>query len=207
MRLHIFYCPCKLWIDLDEKTMQKPEAMSKFEATFRNAVANAERDVMIEQIRSNPQMSLSELGKLATGDLGSLLKGITIGEILGQISKPGRPAAGKTARPAAPAPAKATGGRKPGRPAKSEAKEAGGGSGKRGGGAKGVDTRTPAGREAYDQAMINALKQAGKASAAPELAAAVGGTPLQIRTSLARLIERGLVNWTGQARGTRYTAV
>ena len=42
---------------------------------------------------------------------------------------------------------------------------------------------------------------------AAHLAAAVGGTPLQIRTSLARLIERGLVNWTGQARGTRYTAV
>jgi hypothetical protein len=186
--------------------MQKPEAMSKFEATFRNAVANAERDVMIEQIRSNPQMSLSELGKLATGELGSLLKGITIGEILGQISKAGgRAATGKAARTAAPAPAKATGGRKPGRPAKSEAKEAGGGGGKRG--AKGVDTRTPAGREAYDQAMISALKQAGKAAAAPELAAAVGGTPLQIRTSLARLIERGLVNWTGQARGTRYTAV
>jgi hypothetical protein len=187
--------------------MQKPEAMSKFEATFRNAVANAERDVMIEQIRSNPQMSLSELGKLATGDLGPLLKGITIGEILGQISKAsGRAATGKVARAAAPAPAKSTGGRKPGRPAKAEAKEAGGAS-KRGGGSKGVDTRTPAGREAYDQAMISALKQAGKAAAAPELAAAVGGTPLQIRTSLARLIERGLVNWTGQARGTRYTAV
>lgn len=188
--------------------MQKPEAMSKFEATFRNAVANAERDVMIEQIRSNPQMSLSELGKLATGDLGSLLKGITIGEILGQISKAnGRPAAGKTARAAAPAPAPAKGGRKGGRQPKAEAKEASGGGGKRGGAAKGVDTRTPAGREAYDQAMIAALKQAGKAAAAPELAAAVGGTPLQIRTSLARLIERGLVNWTGQARGTRYTAV
>lgn len=186
--------------------MQKPEAMSKFEATFRNAVANAERDVMIEQIRSNPQMSLSELGKLATGELGSLLKGITIGEILGQISKPGRAAPGKAAQKAAPAPAKSSGGgRKSGR-ASGGGKESGGSS-KRGGAAKGVDTRTPAGREAYDTSMLNALKQVGKAAAAPELAAIVGGTPLQIRTSLARLIERGLVNWTGQARGTRYTLV
>lgn len=189
--------------------MQKPEAMSKFETTFRNAVANAERDVMIEQIRSNPQMSLSELGKLATGDLGPLLKGITIGEILGQISKAVRASGGgKAARPAAPAPAKASGGRKPGRQPR-EAKEtsAPAGGGKRGGGSKGVDTRTPAGREAYDTAMLNALKSVGKAAAAPELAAAVGGTPLQIRTSLARLIERGAVTWSGQARGTRYTAV
>lgn len=190
--------------------MQKTEAMSKFETTFRNAVANAERDVMIEQIRTNPQMSLSELGKLATGDLGPLLKGITIGEILGQISaKPaGRASAGKAARAAAaPAPAKSSGGRKPGGRSRGEGREAkeSSGGGKRA--AKGVDTRTPAGREAYDQAMLNALKQVGKAAAAPELAAAVGGTPLQIRTSLARLIERGLVNWTGQARGTRYTAV
>ena len=32
-----------------------------------------------------------------------------------------------------------------------------------------------------------------------------GGSPLQIRTALARLIETGTVNWSGRARGTRYT--
>ncbi|HEY8375461.1 MAG TPA: hypothetical protein VIK91_03185 [Nannocystis sp.] len=178
--------------------------MSRFETTFRNAVANAERDVMIEQIRSNPQMSLAELGKLATGELGSLLKGITIGEVLGQ----GAPAARASARgrSAAAAPAKA---RKGGRQAAPAAKEAAPSAAKRGGAAArpAVDTRTPAGREAYDQAMLNALKAAGGPQAAPQLSAVVGGTPLQVRTSLARLIERGLVTWTGQARGTRYTAV
>lgn len=186
--------------------------MSRFEATFRSAVANAERDVMIEQIRSTPTMSLAELGKLATGELGSLLKGITIGEILG--AKPARPSAGKAARPAAAAPAKSSGGRKGGRAAakgkakgKAKEKEAEKESApKRGGGSKAVDTRTPAGREAYDQSVLDALKAAGKDVAAPDLSKVVGGTPLQIRTALARLIERGAVKWTGQARGTRYTA-
>jgi hypothetical protein len=182
--------------------MQKVRTMSRFETTFRNAVANAERDVMIEQIRSNPQMSLAELGKLATGELGSLLKGITIGELLGQAgaapaSRGGRGA--KAGRAAAPAKA----GRK-GRAA-APAKEAA--PAKRGGAKPVVDTRTPAGRDAYDEAMLNALKAADGPRAAPELSAVVGGTPLQVRTSLARLIERGLVSWTGQARGTRYSAV
>lgn len=183
--------------------------MSRFETTFRNAVANAERDVMIEQIRSNPQMSLAELGKLATGELGSLLKGITIGEVLGLAAPSGKPAraAGRAGRPAAAAPAKAAGGRKPGRPAAAPAKEAAQAAPAAKRSRAAVDTRTPAGRDAYDQAMLNALKGASGPQAAPQLSSVVGGTPLQVRTSLARLIERGMVSWTGQARGTRYTAV
>lgn len=179
--------------------------MSKFETTFRNAVANAERDVMIDQIRSNPQMSLAELGKLASGDLGSLLKGITIGEILGQQPQAARAktAPAKAVRPAAAAPVKSAG-RKPGRKGDAGKVEKSEGGSKRG---KSVDTRTPAGREAFDTAMLNALRAAGGNQAAPDLSALVGGTPLQVRTALARLIERGAVTWTGQARGTRYTAV
>lgn len=193
--------------------MQKAKTMSRFETTFRNAVANAERDVMIEQIRSNPQMSLAELGKLATGELGSLLKGITIGELLGQGGGAAAPsprggAAGKPVKvPRALAKAPEKAGRK-GRGAAAPAKEAPAPAAKRGGGSKAVvDTRTPAGRDAYDQGMLNALKNAPGPQAAPDLSAVVGGTPLQVRTALARLIERGLVSWTGQARGTRYTAV
>jgi hypothetical protein len=33
----------------------------------------------------------------------------------------------------------------------------------------------------------------------------IGGDPTQLRTSLNRLIERGLVTFTGKARGTRYS--
>lgn len=199
--------------------------MSRFETTFRNAVANAERDVLIEQIRSNPQMSLVELGKLATGDLGSLLKVITIGDIL-RVAGGAAPAAaatgggrarrtggagGKAGRGSQRAAGGGGGGRR-GRPKASEAASSGAGGGtKRGGGAKGaakeVDTRTPSGRAEYDQAMLGALKSAGGTQSAPELANVVGGTPLQVRTSLGRLIEAGLVSWTGQARGTRYNAV
>jgi hypothetical protein len=185
--------------------------MSRFETTFRNAVANAERDVMIEQIRSNPQMSLAELGKLATGELGSLLKGITIGELLGQggAAPPAAPRGRGGAKPVKVPQAlvaKAPTGRK-GRGAAAPAKEAPAPAAKRGGSKAVVDTRTPAGRDAYDQAMLNALKNATGPQAAPDLSAVVGGTPLQVRTALARLIERGVVSWTGQARGTRYTAV
>ena len=100
--------------------MQKPGAMSRFETTFRNAVASAERDVMIEQIRNTPQMSLTELGKLATGELGGLLKGITIGELLGLgKAKAPRAAATGTAKPSGDR--KASGAAK-GRGAKAKAK-------------------------------------------------------------------------------------
>lgn len=195
--------------------MQKLGAMSRFETTFRNAVASAERDVMIEQIRKTPQMSLAELGKLATGDFSSLLKGITIGEVLGlaagkakakapvETAKPSERKAGRSTAKGRKAKAKAD---KPkaekAKADKPKAKKAKDGAPKR---AKGVDTRTPVGREAYDQAVLDAVVAAGKAASAPELTAIAGGTPLQIRTALGRLIERGLVKWTGQARGTRYT--
>ena len=41
---------------------------------------------------------------------------------------------------------------------------------------------------------------------APDLRAAVGGTPDQARRALNRLIEEGSVLYTGKARGTRYRA-
>jgi len=175
--------------------------MSKFETTFRTAVLNAERDVLVEQIRANPQMNLSELGKLATGGLAGLLGSITIGDLVG---------GGGTA--AAPARAgKGRGGRKPG-PKGAAVKSAGtkaakprGAKAPAAGGAE-VDTRTAEGRAAYDGNVLAALKAATGPQAASDLTNKVGGTPLQIRTALARLIEAGSVNWAGRARGTRYTA-
>jgi hypothetical protein len=177
--------------------------MSKFETTFRTAVLNAERDVLVEQIRANPQMNLSELGKLATGGLAGLLGSITIGDLVG--------GGGGAAAPARAG--KGRGGRKPG-PKGSAAKRTGAKAAKpRGakaapaaaGGAE-VDTRTAEGRAAYDANVLAALKGATGPQAASDLTNKVGGTPLQIRTALARLIEAGSVNWAGRARGTRYTA-
>ena len=175
--------------------------MSRFETTFRNAIANAERDVLVEQIRANPRMSLSELGKLATGELGNLLKQITVADLVGAASGGPRAAAkaierkpvheGVTARSEGDDGRKARGeggGRKP-KVAQDE-----------------VDTRTGEGRAVYDQAVLAALRAATGPQSASNLTAVAGGSPLQIRTALARLIEAGQVHWSGRARGTRYTA-
>jgi len=179
--------------------------MSRFENTFRSAVANAERDVVIAQIRANPEMTLSELGKLTSGELGPLLKGLTIGDLIAaagtkapKAPKAAAPKAGKKAAPkaskgrgrkaSAPAAAKA--------PAKAPAKAS-----------AEVETRTATGRERYDQSVLSAIKGFGKPMSAEELRASVGGTPLQARASLARLINAGTVTWEGKARGTRYSLV
>jgi len=176
--------------------------MSRFETTFLTAVANAERGVLVDQIRANPQMNLQALGKLATGPLGGLLNHITIGDLIserarGGVSSPaprgGRKAAvAVAAAPAAPAAPAA------GRKAKAE------GGGRKAPAAE-VDTRTAEGRAAYDAAVLGALKGMTKPASASNLTAVAGGSPLQIRTALARLIEAGAVQWSGRARGTRYT--
>lgn len=68
-----------------------------------------------------------------------------------------------------------------------------------------VNTRTPTGRRRYDQAVLQVLKVSPTPLSAPQIRSRVGGTPLQTRTALNRLIESGKVGWTGKARGTRYT--
>jgi hypothetical protein len=175
--------------------------MSKFETTFRTAVANAERDVLVEQIRANPQMNLGELGRLATGELSDLLKSITVADLIGGgggsvAAAPARKAKGRGGRKAKMGGASkrpGTRAAKPGPKPKAAAANA-------------VDTRTAEGRGAYDQSVLTALKAASGPQSASDLTSKVGGSPLQIRTALARLIEAGGVNWSGRARGTRYTA-
>ncbi len=162
--------------------------MSRFENTFRSAVANAERDVLIAQIRANPQMTLSELGKLTSGELGPLLKGLTIGDLVsaagGAPLKAAKAAKGKTRGKKA---------QKAVKPAKPKTAE--------------VETRTATGRARYDESVLAAIKGFGKPMSAEELRASVGGTPLQARASLARLINAGTITWEGKARGTRYSLV
>jgi hypothetical protein len=178
--------------------------MSRFEATFRTAIANAERDVLVDQIRANPQMSLQELGKLSTGELGGLLRQITVGDLVGAVARSaaaaapaakksvGRPIGSKNAAKPVAAPGVA----KPAAPANKPALKASAGE---------VDTRTAEGRAAYDAAVLVALRASTRPQSASDLTRVAGGSPLQIRTSLARLIETGGVHWSGRARGTRYT--
>ena len=70
---------------------------------------------------------------------------------------------------------------------------------------KNVDTRTAAGREAYDQAVLESIQSAKKPIGATDIRRKVGGTPLQVRTAAKRLEEGGYITSKGQARATRYS--
>ncbi len=69
-----------------------------------------------------------------------------------------------------------------------------------------VNTRTPEGRAKLDAAVLDALHKAGGLTKAAALREQVGGTTLQVRAALNRLIETGAVVFEGRARATRYAA-
>lgn len=73
-----------------------------------------------------------------------------------------------------------------------------------GGGA--VDTRTPAARKRYDDSVYRAVKASSSPISAQDVRAQVGGTPLQARKALNRLIEAGRLSFQGKARATKYSA-
>ncbi len=91
-------------------------------------------------------------------------------------------------------------------PKKPEAKAraAAGGGGKAG---KSVNTRTPEGRAQYDAAVFDAVSAAGKPVGSSALRRKIGGTPLQLRTALNRLIDDKKVTYEGRARATRYSVL
>lgn len=69
----------------------------------------------------------------------------------------------------------------------------------------GVDTRSQAGRDAYDTRVLTYLRgRAREFVAAREVMESVGGSTTQMRGALNRLIEQGDVTYKGKARGTRY---
>lgn len=68
-----------------------------------------------------------------------------------------------------------------------------------------VNTRTAAGRREYDARVLEFIETAEEPVSATEIRSAVGGTSLQVRKSVARLIENERVTWQGKARGTRYS--
>ena len=91
-------------------------------------------------------------------------------------------------------------GRKPGRPPKAAAAAAPAPAGK-----SKVDTRAAAGRGKFDEAILAAVKSAKGAIKAAELRKKVGGTSLQVRAALHRLIASKKIKSQGKARGTSYT--
>ena len=68
-----------------------------------------------------------------------------------------------------------------------------------------VDTRAAAGRGKFDEAVLAAVKAAKGRVKANDLRKKVGGTSLQMRAALHRLIESGKIKSQGKARGTTYS--
>lgn len=199
--------------------------MSKYESSFRSAIVDSERRICIDLLRGSPEMTLSDLNKLARGSMSRLFAEITVSDLLG----------GEPQSDAAPRSGGSEGGRGKGRGRGGD--KTGGGRARSGeGGDKApkagkaerteraekparadkpakaekqaaveVNTRTPAGREAFDGAVFAIVEAAGGAVSASEVQRKIGGTNLQLRAALNRLIEAGRLTWSGKARGTRYS--
>jgi hypothetical protein len=166
---------------------------------MQDLVATVEKQTrlaIINVIVSSPSTPVGDLLALATGEHAPLMRGITLGELVDalQATSPARGRKKKTARTPATKRVIAKPAAKPAKPAKQVK--------------SGVepDVRTPRGRVAYDQALLHTLGELGGGPASSrELTTKVGGTTLQARAALARLITAGKITWSGKARGTRYS--
>ena len=68
-----------------------------------------------------------------------------------------------------------------------------------------VPVRTKAERDAYDGRVFEIVRDAnGSYVSAQQVRDRIGGTPLQVRKALNRLIDSGRIEFTGRARATRY---
>jgi hypothetical protein len=171
--------------------------MANLSSAFQDALADQAKSALVTIVAENPKTTVRDLKDLigANPALGT----ITLSELLGGGGRgPARKAPAQKAKPArTPGPIVRKGGG--GAPA------AGGGGGG-GGGAHKRNVRTETGREAFDHEVLEALKaQGGDTVAATQLRESIDAEPTQLRTALNRLIERGLVTFTGKARGTRYS--
>jgi hypothetical protein len=158
--------------------------VSTFEREFNSAVEAVERDVFINLVCENPQLTLAELTRLGKGKFAGLLSTVCVGDII-------EAGGSGSSLLRSPAESKAKNGKT--KTVKGKVK------------AKPVNTRTPEGRSAYDNAVLEIVAQAERPIKAPEITAAVGGTALQVRKALARLIEGEKITWEGKARGMRYS--
>lgn len=172
--------------------------MANLSSVFQDALADQAKAALVTIVANNPKTTVKDLKDLISDNpaLGTL----SLNELLGAGggARGGARGPRKTKAPKAAPPAAV----KPAAPAAAAAaprKAGGGGSAKR-------NVRTEAGREAFDSEVLEALKaQGGDNVSATSLREAIGAEPTQLRTSLNRLIERGIVTFTGKARGTRYS--
>lgn len=66
-------------------------------------------------------------------------------------------------------------------------------------------SKTPK-RTALEERVLQALRSFGGELYGPEIRLRIGGSPMNVRAALQRLIERGDVAWSGKGRAMRYRA-
>lgn len=66
--------------------------------------------------------------------------------------------------------------------------------------------RRPSKADTLEDLVLKTLRAFGGKLTGDKIRVKVGGTPMQVRTALLRLIERGEIRWSGTARATRYWA-
>ncbi len=69
-----------------------------------------------------------------------------------------------------------------------------------------VDTRSARGRDAYDAAILSTLQSAKDRLSAKEIRKRCGGTPLQARVALQRLLDARKIRRYGKAAATKYAS-
>lgn len=138
----------------------------------------------LEQLVAN--MTVAQLAELAGTDVDSM-----VALVLGKTKR----AAAKTAQAAPRRGRKRAEAADAGAVAQNDAPASSG---------DGHNTRTRAGREALDAAILGFLKEQSEPVRALDIRKGVGGTAAQVRTRLNFLIEKKKVNYTGRASGTRY---
>jgi hypothetical protein len=169
--------------------------MGNISSAFQDALAAQAKAALVDVVATNPRISVKDLAELVASNpqLGSL----TLDELLGESEEAGKPGRGRGGRRKAVA---APAGQAGGAPGAAQRKVA------RKGGAHKRNVRTETGREAFDTEVLDGLKELGGENVnATSLRNALDADPTQLRTALNRLIERGIVTFTGKARGTRYS--
>lgn len=177
------------------------------------AVKDVQRSVFLDLIRSHPEMTLAELSKLSKGQFSGLLSSVTVGEVINAAHgyedatpmKPSPSGSSRASNSSSLSSSSSSSSLSPVSSASSrsdlsdfdddtESSEE-------------VNTRTAAGRREYDQRVLELIREASDPVSATEIRNHVGGTSLQVRKAVARLIESEQVTWQGKARGTRYSAL
>lgn len=165
--------------------------VSSFEREMSAAVKDVQRAVFLDLIRSHPEMTLAELSKLSKGQFSSLLSSVTVGEVINAGREGDRSTKMVT----------------PSFEDDEDEQDEDEDDDEDGEEGSDVNTRTAVGRREYDNRVLEFVRNSSDAVSATEIRNHVGGTSLQVRKAVARLIETEQVTWQGKARGTRYSLV